>query len=65
MLLHLTFFKLPAEVYHMPRIDIFLSLFDYLMVFALALVWMLLITYYLLRKLRNKSLLEGLRQEFA
>ena len=65
MLLKLPFFKLPAEVYHMPRIDIFLSIFDYLMVFALALVWMLLITYYLLRKLRNKSLLEGLRQEFA
>ncbi len=65
MLLNLPFFKLPSEVYHMPRIDIFLSTYDYLMVFALALVWMLLITYYLLRKLRNKSLLEGLRQEFA
>lgn len=65
MLLKLPFFALPAEVYHMPRIDIYLSLFDYVMVFALALVWMLLITYYLLRKLRNKSLLEGLRQEFA
>lgn len=65
MLLKLPFFSLPAEVYHMPRIDIYLSLYDYVMVFALALVWMLLITYYLLRKLRNKSLLEGLRQEFA
>lgn len=65
MLLKLPFFTLPGEVYHMPRIDIYLSLFDYVMVFALALVWMLLITYYLLRKLRNKSLLEGLRQEFA
>jgi ABC-type lipoprotein release transport system permease subunit len=65
MLLKLSLFELPAEVYHMPRIDIFLSWQDYTMVFALALVWMLLITYYLLRKLRNKSLLEGLRQEFA
>ena len=65
MLLKLPFFDLPAEVYFMPRIDIYLSKFDYMMVFALALVWMLLITYYLLRKLRNKSLLEGLRQEFA
>ena len=65
MLLKLPFFELPAEVYAMPRIDIYLAGFDYLMVFALALVWMLLITYYLLRKLRNKSLLEGLRQEFA
>lgn len=65
MLLKLPFFELPAEVYHMPRIDIYLAGFDYVSVFALALVWMLLITYYLLRKLRKKSLLEGLRQEFA
>jgi ABC-type lipoprotein release transport system permease subunit len=65
LLLKLSLFKLPAEVYHMPRIDMFLSWQDYLLVFSLALVWMLLITYYLLRKLKNKSLLEGLRQEFV
>jgi ABC-type lipoprotein release transport system permease subunit len=65
LLLNVSFFKLPAEVYHMPRIDIYLAWTDYLMIFSLALVWILLITYYLLRKLRNKSLLEGLRQEFA
>lgn len=65
LLLNVSLFKLPAEVYHMPRIDLFLSWQDYVMVFALALVWILLITYYLLRKLRNKSLLEGLRQEFV
>lgn len=65
MLLYVPFFKLPVEVYHMPRIDIFLGWQDYALIFALALVWMLLITYYLLRKLKNKSLLEGLRQEFV
>ncbi len=65
MLLYLPFFELPVEVYHMPRIDIFLGWQDYALIFALALVWMLLITYYLLRKLKNKSLLEGLRQEFV
>lgn len=65
LLLNVSFFKLPAEVYHMPRIDLYLSVIDYLMVFSLALVWILLITYYLLRKLKNKSLLEGLRQEFV
>ena len=65
LLLNVPLFKLPAEVYHMPRIDLFLSWQDYALVFTLALVWILLITYYLLRKLRNKSLLEGLRQEFV
>lgn len=65
LLLNVPLFKLPAEIYHMPRIDLFLSWQDYAMVFVLALVWILLITYYLLRKMRKKSLLEGLRQEFA
>ena len=65
LLLYVPLFKLPAEVYHMPRIDIYLAGSDYLLVFSLALIWILLITYYLLRKLKNKSLLEGLRQEFV
>lgn len=65
LLLKLPLFQLPAEVYQMPRLDIHLSVFDYLFVFSLALVWILLITYYLLRKLRKTSLLEGLRQEFV
>lgn len=65
LLLKLSLFKLPVEVYHMPRIDLYLSWQDYILVYALALLWILLITYYLLRKLKNKSLLEGLRQEFV
>jgi ABC-type lipoprotein release transport system permease subunit len=64
-LLKLPFFELPSEIYSMPRIELYLTVKDYLFVFALALVWVLLITYYLLRRLKQKSLLEGLRQEFA
>lgn len=65
ILLKVSLFELPAEVYFMPRIELFLTWKDYAFVFGLALVWVLLITYYLLRKLKSKSLLEGLRQEFA
>ncbi len=65
ILLESSLFELPAEVYFMPRIELFLSWKDYAFVFGLALVWILIITYYLLRKLKRKSLLEGLRQEFA
>lgn len=64
-LLKLSIFELPSEIYYMPRIELFLSWKDYLFVFALTLVWVLIITYYLLRRLKQKSLLEGLRQEFA
>lgn len=65
LLAKLSFLKLPAEIYHMPRIDLVISWQDYFQVFALALAWILVITLLLLWNLKNKSLLEGLRQEFV
>lgn len=65
MLRYLSFLQLPSEIYHMPRIDLVISIQDYTLVFFLALVWVLAITLYLIRNLKNKSLLEGLRQEFS
>jgi ABC-type lipoprotein release transport system permease subunit len=65
MLKHLSFLQLPSEIYHMPRIDLVISIQDYGLVFFLALVWILAVTFYLIRNLKNKSLLEGLRQEFS
>lgn len=65
LLLNLPFFELPAEIYYMPRIDLHLTWTDYGFVFALALGWIVLITYALLTRLKKKSLLEGLRQEFV
>jgi ABC-type lipoprotein release transport system permease subunit len=65
LLAKLWLFELPAEIYFMPRLQLYLSWKDYTFVFLLALVWIFIITYLLLRKLMKKSLLEGLRQEFA
>ena len=65
LLLYLPFFELPAEIYYMPRIEMHLSWMDYGFVYMLALFWVMLITFTLLIKLRSKSLLEGLRQEFV
>ena len=64
-LLKLSLFELPSDIYYMPRIELFLSWSDYLFVFSLTLIWILIITFYLLRRLKQKSLLAGLRQEFA
>ena len=64
-LLKLSVFELPSDIYYMPRIELYLSWTDYLFVFSLTLVWIMLITFYLLRRLKQKSLLAGLRQEFA
>lgn len=65
LLMHLPFFELPSEIYYMPRIQLHLSVLDYAFVFSLSLFWIMLITFTLLIKLRRKSLLEGLRQEFV
>lgn len=65
LLAKLWIFELPAEIYFMPRLELYLSWKDYGFVFLLALFWIFIITYLLLRKLMKKSLLEGLRQEFA
>lgn len=65
LLKYIWFFKLPAEIYYMPRMEMYLSLKDYFIVFFMAFIWINLITFILLRRIRKKSLLEGLRQEFA
>ncbi len=65
LLLKLPYFDLPPEIYYMPRIQLHLSWLDYAFVFSLSLFWIMLITFTLLIKLRRKSLLEGLRQEFV
>ncbi len=65
LLLKLPYFDLPPEIYYMPRIQLHLTLLDYAFVFSLSLFWIILITFTLLLKLRRKSLLEGLRQEFV
>ncbi len=65
LLSKLWIFELPAEIYYMPRLELFLTWKDYGFVFLLALVWIFIITFILLRRMTKKSLLEGLRQEFA
>jgi ABC-type lipoprotein release transport system permease subunit len=65
LLRYFSVFNLPAEIYHMPRLELYLTYQEYFFVFLMALVWINLITYILLRRMRKKGLLEGLRQEFA
>jgi ABC-type lipoprotein release transport system permease subunit len=65
MLKYISFFNLPAEIYFMPRLELYLNYKDYAVVFFMALIWINVITFFLLRRIKNKNLLEGLRQEFA
>jgi ABC-type lipoprotein release transport system permease subunit len=61
----LDFFKLPGDVYVLSRLRIELGVNDYLIVFGLALLWILLIGFIGIYNLRKKTLLQGLRQEFS
>lgn len=65
LLRYFSVFNLPAEIYHMPRLELYLSYKEYFLVFIMAFIWINLITYVLLRRMKKKGLLEGLRQEFA
>lgn len=62
---HLSIFQLPGDVYKLGTLKISLELSDYLLVFSSALVWLLLLSWFSMRRLRLKSVLYGLRKEFA
>ena len=47
------------------RDDLDVELFDYIVVFALSLVWLLMLSWFSMRRLKKRSILHGLRREFA
>lgn len=65
LLLNLPLFQLPGDIYVLSNLTLKLGIEDYFLVFGLALVWMMLITLFALLRLKKKSLIYGLRQEFA
>lgn len=64
LLNHLAFFQLPGDVYHLGRLELILRVQDYALVFGLALLWLLLLSWLGLRKVRRQEVLFGLRREF-
>jgi len=62
---NLSIFQLPGDVYRLGTIKISLEAADYAIVFALSLVWLLLLSWFSMRRLKKRSILHGLRREFA
>lgn len=62
---HLPILKMPGDIYNLTRLSLKLGLGDYLLVFFLALFWVLLVIMAGLYRLKKKSILSGLRKEFA
>lgn len=65
LLINLPIFKLPGDIYVLSRLQIDLRANDYIIVFGLALLWILVLGFFSLIKLQNKTLLQSLRQEFS
>lgn len=57
-------FQLPGDVYVLSQLSLVLEADDYLMVFSLALLWIGMVGALTLWRIRQTSVLSGLRQEF-
>lgn len=64
-LAYLPFFKLPPEVYYLGELKILLTPQQYGQVFAASGLWISFMTLLTLLRIKRKSILAGLRQEFA
>ncbi|WP_372652455.1 ABC transporter permease [Halobacteriovorax sp.] len=64
-LVNLPYFKLPGDVYTLGNLSINLDLFDYSIVFLISYFWLFLISWIALVVMSKKSVLTGLRKEFA
>ena len=60
-----SYFERLSEIYNLGTLSLTLKLEDYLLVFFLTLIWLLVVSWLGLRRIRKRSILEGLRKEFA
>lgn len=63
LLAHHTWFQLPGLIYNIERLRIDLMLKDYLIVFFSALLWLILISIFTLKKIGQRYLLVGIKKE--
>ncbi len=64
LLLNASWLQVPGDVYVLTKLEVLLQLSDYLFVFGCALLWMIILGGFALKKMQRTSLLSGLRQEF-
>jgi len=59
------FLKIPGDIYVLSELKVILDPLDYVYVYGISLLWVLMIGFFVMRKLRSGSVLAGLRQEFS
>jgi ABC-type lipoprotein release transport system permease subunit len=65
LITNIPYLKIPGDIYVLSELDIILDSTDYLYVFGISLVWILLIGFVTMKRLKNKSIVSELRQEFS
>jgi len=64
LLTDLKLFNLPGDIYVLNQLSLVLDMYDFIFVFFAAFIWILIIGSLTLYRLKKRSLLAGLRQEF-
>jgi ABC-type lipoprotein release transport system permease subunit len=62
---HLSFLQIPGEVYVLSSLSIKLDYADYITVYGISLLWILLASFIGYLRLKKKPIIQGLRQEFS
>jgi ABC-type lipoprotein release transport system permease subunit len=62
---HLTFLKIPGEIYVLSGLSLKLDIMDYLLVYFLSLLWIFLAGFMAYIRIRKRTIIQGLRQEFS
>ncbi len=65
LILKLSLSILPADVYFLQSFDFRINVKEYFLVYVLSFLWVMSMSFFVIRKVKKKPLLEGLRQEFA
>lgn len=65
ILAHVPYLKIPGDIYVLSELKVILDPLDYFYVYGISLLWVLLIGFFIMRKLKQSSVLAGLRQEFS
>ena len=62
---HWSLLQLPRDIYYLGHLEFVISLKNYLLVFFLALCWLVFFSFVAFWRLRGKFILHGLRKEFC
>lgn len=62
---HLSLFKIPGDIYVLSGLNLRLNLKSYITVYGISLLWILIATMVGYLRLKRKTIIQGLRQEFS